>query len=361
MLEPLHGTYIGSQLLLLFMGLSWTLGGVMVAVACAGFVDHTYGLSLVIWGVVAIESKSGRQAWAIASLLPCACLCPRSLSDEGFLRCWGCWLTLAVMSWVMWFTKFQPSRTFMKVVQDIGFAGYFRKLELRGHLESVHKEGCLFGFHPHGVLSTGFSTLGVWGKKFHDVAGTDTQFLIDKVLREDNPFFKVICDLHGNIETLSKSRLHASMAARRNVAFVPGGFEDATVMTHGKDIIMLKKRTGFIKYALQYGYSVYPVYTFGESSTHYTFTGLLNFRLWLNSFGIPAVAVFGCPWMPLMPLKGVSLLTYVGQPVKLPHIKEPSKEDVEKWHAVYCDAVRQLFEEKKKEAGLPDSARLEIR
>merc|ERR1712151_319338 len=197
--------------------------------------------------------------------------------------------------------NFSPSAAFLKKVQDIGFKKYFKQLELRGALEDIHKERCLFGFHPHGILSTGFSINGVWNKQFHDHAGRDTQFLVDKVLREDNPFFKVICDLHGSVNTLSKGSLLKLMSSNTNIAIVPGGFEDATAMQFNKDITVIRKRTGFIKYALQYAYRVYPVYTFGESTTHYTFTGLLKFRLWLNTFGIPAALVFGCPWMPLMP------------------------------------------------------------
>merc|ERR1719414_1120981 len=113
------------------------------------------------------------------------------------------------------------------------------------------------------------------------------------------------------------------MSSNTNICLVPGGFEDATAMRFNKDVTVLRKRTGFIKYALQYGYRVYPIYTFGESTTHYTFTGLLDFRFMLNRFGIPAVIVFGCPWLPLMPRKDLSVMTYVGTPIDFPKIADP--------------------------------------
>jgi len=360
MFEFLHQTYVGAELLFWFLGLSWMLGGVCVAIACAGCADHTYGLSFAIFGAVGIQGSGGRRAWSVACLLVCAYFGPWDYRSTGFVRWWWSWATLAIMSGVMWFYRFAPQPAFMKGVQDIGFKKYFAQLELRGSLEEIQKERCLFGFHPHGILSTGFSINGVWSKQFHEHAGHDTQWLVDKVLREDNPFFKVICDLHGGINSLRKTRLHKLMSSNTNVAIVPGGFEDATAMQFDKDITVLRKRTGFIKYALQYGYRVYPIYTFGESQTHYTFTGLLNFRFWLNQFGIPAVAIFGCRWLPLMPRKGCSILTYVGQPIDFPKIEAPSKEDVQKWHSKYCDALTQLFEEKKKEAGRPESAKLQI-
>jgi 2-acylglycerol O-acyltransferase 2 len=264
------------------------------------------------------------------------------------------------MSVVMWFCRFPRSAAFVKTIQDIGFKQYFKHLELRGALEEIDKERCLFCFHPHGILSTGFSINGVWSKQFHELAGRGTQWLVDKVLREDNPFFKVICDLHGGVNTLDKKRIHKLMKSSTNISLVPGGFEDATAMQFEKDITVIRKRTGFIKYALQYGYRVYPVYTFGESSTHRTFSGFLDFRLWLNKFGIPAVLVFGCPWLPLMPRKNISIFTYVGAPLQLPKIPDPKPEEVQQWHAKYCEALIQLFEEKKKEAGLPDHAELKI-
>jgi len=360
MLESLHGTVLGAELLFWFLGLSWTLGGVCVGVACGGCADYTYGLSFGIFGVVAIDSIRGRQAWSSLCLSSMALAGPRSSTERGFYRWWLSWGTLAGMSTVMWFTRFKARPGFVKKIQDIGFKQYFKQLELRGALDKVEKEKSLFCFHPHGILSTGFSVLGVWNKQFHEIAGRNTQFLVDKVLREDNPFFKVICDLHGTVNTLNKNSLHKLMGADTNISIVPGGFEDATAMHYNKDITVIRKRTGFIKYALQYGYRVYPIYTFGESTTHNTFTGFLNFRFWLNQFGIPAVLVYGCPWLPLMPKKNLTILTYVGQPLQLPKIPEPTKAQVQEWHEKYCDALIRTFEDNKKEAGLPDHAKLQI-
>lgn len=34
----------------------------------------------------------------------------------------------------------------------------------------------------------------------------------------------------------------------------------------------------------------------------------------------------------------------VGRPIGLPHIEHPTHEDIDKWHGVYCDAVRDIYE-----------------
>jgi len=149
------------------------------------------------------------------------------------------------------------------------------------------------------------------------------------------------------------------MREKRSLAIIPGGFEDATLFCQGKDRTFLATRKGFVKYALQFGYKLQPIYSFGESDTYTTFTRLLSFRLWLNTFAIPGVAFFGEPLMPLFPRKNSKVYTYVGEPLQLPVISEPTKEQVDEWHGKYVAALRELFEKNKAEAGKPD-ATLEV-
>ena len=115
-----------------------------------------------------------------------------------------------------------------------------------------------------------------------------------------------------------------------------------------------------IKYALQYGYKVVPIYTFGESHTFHTFTPLLKLRLnVVRTFGVPMCFFFGSPKCPIFPRHDAWLLTYVGAPLELPSIAEPSVDDVDEWHALYISALQKLFDEHKAEAGAPN-AQLEI-
>ena len=46
--------------------------------------------------------------------------------------------------------------------------------------------------------------------------------------------------------------------------------EEVALYTKGRERAYLKKRAGFIKYALQHGYLVQPAYTFGESDMYVT-------------------------------------------------------------------------------------------
>ena len=64
---------------------------------------------------------------------------------------------------------------------------------------------------------------------------------------------------------------------------------------YGEESVYIKKRKGFIKYALRYGYRVHPVYSFGENDTYYTFHWFPKTRMMLNKYKIPAILFFGFP------------------------------------------------------------------
>jgi 1-acyl-sn-glycerol-3-phosphate acyltransferase len=74
---------------------------------------------------------------------------------------------------------------------------------------------------------------------------------------------------------------------------IPTGFEEATIHSDEADRIYIKNRKGFIKYAIQHGVALVPVYVFGEKRTFSNLQGFWGFRLWLNSFGVPGVCPLG--------------------------------------------------------------------
>jgi 2-acylglycerol O-acyltransferase 2 len=365
MLEALKHTWLGGFLVYIVLGGSWTLGPVFVIGVTSCMADWTYGLSFGCVGCLVLESFQARRLLTACVLALEAYLGPRNSLDPGFLRYWVAYACMFLIGLTCYGSiRLRKRPKFTKLMQDLDFTKYHSDaggaVELRGALDDVQKSGSLFGFHPHGILSAGFAWNGVWSKNFAELAGTDVQFMIDKGLREDNFVFKLICDLHGGLTSLNKKSLTEALAAKTNVAFIPGGFQDATLMEFGCHRTAIKKRTGFIKYALQHGSRVHACYTFGECETHYTFKGLLDFRLWLNGFGIPAVVMFGFPLFPLFPRPQAKLMTYIGKAIEFPRIGNPSPEDVKKWHQVYIDALIKVFEENKAEAGVAASARLEI-
>ena len=105
------------------------------------------------------------------------------------------------------------------------------------------------------------------------------------------------------------------MQQRQHLALLPGGIEEAGLAQPGREAVFVQKRLGFIKLALQHGYTTHPVYSFGESSFYACLvpSWVPNSLRWaLARRGIPVVAPLGRWWAPLMPQEGAELHTYVG-------------------------------------------------
>jgi 2-acylglycerol O-acyltransferase 2 len=114
--------------------------------------------------------------------------------------------------------------------------------------------------------------------------------------------------------------------------------------------------TGFIKYALQEGYTLVPGYAFGESDTYFTppVPLLTSFRLWLmRTTKLIVPFTFGF-FSPYTPRPSVGLDTVWGAPIKLPKIENPTNEDVDKWHAKYLEHLQGIFDRNKARFGYGD-------
>lgn len=360
MLERLYHTWLGGFIVNVTLAFSWVLGGGLVFGTCMAMADFSYGMSLFPFATLVLDSKRTKQLIFLAVIGFEIYAGPKDTAIVGFSRYWTSWVVFATLAWLGWFAEFRQQPAFLKLFFNLDGSKYYSKCELRGAIDDIQKEGSIFGFHPHGILCVGFAMNGMWNKAFHEVAGSNTQFAIDRVLREENPLMKVFADWHGGMTTLNSQNLKSMISERKNVAFVPGGFQDATYMVYGEESTAMQSRTGFIKYALEGGYRLHPCYTFGESRSFYTTKAFLNFRLWLNKFGIPGVVFFGLPWLPLLPRCDAEYYTYVGKAIQLPQISKPSSHDVEYWHGEYLKGLQDVFEQNKIAVGLDASAKLKI-
>uniref|UniRef100_M4BCG3 Acyltransferase n=1 Tax=Hyaloperonospora arabidopsidis (strain Emoy2) TaxID=559515 RepID=M4BCG3_HYAAE len=213
----------------------------------------------------------------------------------------------------------------------------------------------LFAYHPHGVLTCGFAFNGAYHMTFERSAC--------RWLSADNLFwFPLIRDILNwmQFSSCAKASMLKFMRKGQNVCIIPGGFEEATLFERGKHRLFLKNRFGFIKLALQHGYEVHPVYTFGEEYTFYTFPYLLKLRLQLNRWRIPGILFFGDALCFYLPRNDVDLITVVGKPLRFPRIEHPTKEEVRKYQLQYVQAVKDLFNAYKGVYAVDPTATLEI-
>jgi 2-acylglycerol O-acyltransferase 2 len=113
---------------------------------------------------------------------------------------------------------------------------------------------------------------------------------------------------------------------------------------------------GFIKLALMTGTDLVPQWNFGEVTTYHNGSFLKALRMRLAPRGVPGILPFGCWWCPLMPRR-VPLLSVFGKRVDIPHIPNPTREEVREHAARYCDALRELYDEYKFAYYSPEDAK----
>ncbi len=211
-----------------------------------------------------------------------------------------------------------------------------------------------YAVHPHGAFCLGWSVL------FASNIMEKVRFCFSPALYH-SPFFKVFSMTVGNPGKADKASMISYMKRGEDLALPPGGFEEATLTSMNHDRAYIKKRAGFVKLCLQYGYSIVPVYCFGENETFWNMQGFWNARLKLNSFGVPAIVIWGSKLLPILPKRNKNgLLVVAGERLVLPRIENPTREDVKKWHDKYMAALLKIYDDHKFEAYGDDAKAMKL-
>jgi len=128
------------------------------------------------------------------------------------------------------------------------------------------------------------------------------------------------------------------------VVIYTGGIAELFKSCPAEERLYLKKRKGFIKIALREGVDVIPIYFFGNTSV---LTILKSGPLATISRKLQVALTYfwGKYYLPIP--RDEKLLYARGKPLGLPHIPEPTDDDVNKWHVKYCEQIEILFEKYK--------------
>jgi diacylglycerol O-acyltransferase 2, plant len=132
--------------------------------------------------------------------------------------------------------------------------------------------------------------------------------------------------------------------------------------TAAHEQIVLSKRKGFIKLALETGCDIIPQYSFGANQAYIRPFGPDSFLCKLSAFlRISTVVWYGRWWIPMgiLPFK-VPILTVTGPVFHVPQVDSDNitNELVVKVHDEFCRALKRLFDEYKivyvQEMGAPE-------
>jgi Diacylglycerol acyltransferase len=286
---------------------------------------------------------------------------------------WTRWAVTAAVLVVTSMVIAQPSPRWCRFY--LKAAGWFDKgvylhIERRA-LEQFGRHASMWCLHPHGTANGfGFTLNGAIRCRAHDpdrfvprpvqeVLAMSRQLSCDGVMAPilfRIPLVRSLLIGCGCCTPATKAGMLGLLQRRLDFGILPGGMEEVALYTYQTERVYLSRRAGFIKYGLQHGYLLLPGYTFGECDLYQSLTAGASIRLWMQKyFGLVVPIFWGPLWYaPWLPRRDVALHTVIGSPVLLPHIDQPTPQDVEQWHGIYMAAVRNVFDSHKERFGYGD-------
>ena len=192
---------------------------------------------------------------------------------------------------------------------------------------------------PHGALSFVGIASAVRGT-FPEFQGRLPTAVADALLY--TPILKHVLGIFGLVSASKGSMVKTlkKPGVEGTIVLYVGGMAELFLSCENEEKLYLKNRKGFIKLALTQGVDVIPVYLFGNTSVLSVLkTGLL--ASFSRKFGVSLTYIWGRFYLPIP--RGGKLLYVSGKPLGMPHILNPTQDDIDKWHAKYCDEVTRIY------------------
>jgi len=245
------------------------------------------------------------------------------------------------------------------------FAAYFPISLRRDGPELDPNKNYLFGYHPHGIISVGaLCNFGTCATGFHKLfPGIDIRLLTLESNFRIPLFREYLLGLGINDASRESCINNLTRAPNASIMLVVGGAAESLYAKPGNNDLVLATRKGFVKIALTTGASLVPVFSFGETDV---------FAVWQNDkFGriqkrMQKALGFAMPLFygralssgmffrafgsvaGILPLR-MPVVSVVGRPIACPKIQNPTQEDVDMYHAKYCEELQRIHDKYRKE------------
>ncbi|XP_023339516.1 diacylglycerol O-acyltransferase 2 isoform X3 [Eurytemora carolleeae] len=220
----------------------------------------------------------------------------------------------------------------------------------------------IFCSHPHGVLCFGiFGAMGTEGAGFSALFPGIRPRLLSLEGNFWMPAFRELFMGSGACASSKKSLKHLLSSTRVGTApvLVVGGVPEIANFYKDKVVLVIKKRKGFIKLALEHGADLVPCFSFGETDLFSQFTHLnsaIQDRL-TKFIGFSPVFFTGRGFKQnqfgILPHRR-EINVVVGKPIRVNKIVEPTVLDVECLQNEYIASMLQLYQDHKEEYGYGD-------
>ncbi|XP_060768515.1 2-acylglycerol O-acyltransferase 3b [Neoarius graeffei] len=225
----------------------------------------------------------------------------------------------------------------------------------------------ILGCHPHGIMSIGavscFTTkAGGFEQVFPGMRSSVA--ILAGLFRL--PIFREYAMLAGLLP-VSKESLEYMLSRTgvgNAVVIIIGGAEESLASSPGVNTLVIKQRKGFVRLALENGADLVPVYSFGENELFpqvLLSEGSIGRRLqalFKQVMGFAPCLFTGGRWLLLPHRRPIT--TVVGSPISVPHVCNPSAQQVDHYHKLYIESLSKLFHTHKTSCGLADTHQLHI-
>jgi len=226
------------------------------------------------------------------------------------------------------------------------FNDYFSsKIILHEKLDPSKKY--IFGVHPHGII-----VLGVWTSFMNDRSGI--QELLKGIKFKPltlpttftAPFWRDFF-LAAGFASVSKQSCDYLLERGYSPVIILGGKEESYDAIPGTSKLLIKRRKGFVRLALQHGASLVPVYNFGENELVNQFSNppgswLRKYYTFLRKrLGLSGLFFWGRGGT-LIP-KRSPLVTVIGSPIEVEKKEVVDEKDVDELHQKYIEGLTTLY------------------
>lgn len=208
----------------------------------------------------------------------------------------------------------------------------------------------VFACHPHGIHCiplAQFSTPGSdFDLKFPGLVGHKLTGLCASVMFKLPMVREFFLDM-GYVDA-SRPVANQVLQEGRSIYVCTGGEEESMYTTTGQDIVVLKKRKGFVRLALSHGAQLVPVFGVGNNDLYTTYDFMTTTRRWLQKKFHVALPIFHGRWCTPLPYKQ-PLRVLIGKPIVTPTPvvkgERPDEALVDEYHAKYMEALSALHAE----------------
>jgi hypothetical protein len=215
-------------------------------------------------------------------------------------------------------------------------------LEHLDKLKKAGRGGIILAGQPHGVLSFGGICAGAAADQRFDSLVTAAAGAVLAT-----PIVKHVVGVFGLIDAGAPSlRKHlAKGGVEGSCVLYTGGIAELFRCSESHETLILKKRKGFIKLALQTGADVVPMYFFGNTSVLSVLTHPFLESI-SRKYQISLTLFWGVWGLPIP--RPHKVIYARGPPLGLPHLPNPTDEEISQWHEKYVSEVQRIFDTHKK-------------